>query len=114
MAISIGTVTTVKDPDNWGIAPDDRQSQVQTLDSPYVAVIDNGRCPSGDKYTGTITVSAADWATLSGYWTNRTLVPVTTPEGEALTGCRFLVKSYSRHSWAFKSYTTVTFEIWRV
>lgn len=114
MAISIGTVTTVKDPDNWGIAPDDRQSLVQLIDAPYASAIDAGRCPYGDKYKGTITVSAADWATLSGYWINRTPVPVVTPEGESLTDCRFVAKSYSRHSWLLKEYINVMFEIWRV
>lgn len=112
MAISIGTVATMKTPDDWAVIPDDRQTLVQTLDG--VVAVDAGRVETGDRYAFTGTFTPTAWAILKGYWNNRTFVPVVMPNGETLANCRVVVKGYTFADPLFKNYIKAQIEIWEV
>jgi hypothetical protein len=82
MAIKIGDVSSLGKAKNWQVIPDDRQTKVQLIDSPYNYVVDNGRRTTGDTYQFSAIFSSASWATLQTYWNNRTKVDVIPDSGE--------------------------------
>ena len=97
----IGTVTALLAPDEATVTPDDRQELVKTFSYsggvivPGVLVVDGGTVATGreDSYSG-VKFSAAGWATVLGYATDRTLVSVTGLDGVAVSNCRVRVKQY--------------------
>ena len=115
----IGTVTALLAPDESTSTPDDRQTLEKTFSYsggsivPGVLVVDGGHVATGrvDSYSG-VKFSAAGWATVLGYATNRTLVSVTGLDGVAVSNCRVRVKQYQDQ----RRFDTVTadIEIWRV
>ena len=115
----IGTVTAFLTPDEITITPDDRQEKVNTTTysggafMPSVSVIDGGMCESGQ--VGSISGAkfrAADWATIYGYWENRTPVTVSFTD-TTWTNCRIKLTRWTQ-SKKFGSVTTADIEIWRV
>ena len=98
--LTIGTVTALLAPDEATSQPDDRQELVKTFSYsggaivPGVLVVDGGAVANGrvDSYSG-VKFSAAGWATVLGYATNRTMVSVTGLDGVTAT-CRVRVKQY--------------------
>lgn len=114
MAIKIGDVYTVGRVTDWTVVPDDRQSLVQLVDSPYNMAIDNGYHENGNRYTFTCILSAADWATVKSYWISRTLITVINEDGETLTNCRVRITTYKARESFWTSYEDVGIELWRV
>lgn len=110
--IQIGTVCSVGHPDEWQLIPDDRQQLVPTIGG--VVVEDYGHCANGDKYSCTATFTSADYTTLSGYWTNRTLVTVTEEDtSQVHTNCRIVIRSV-KYPRLLPQYKQVQFEVWLV
>ena len=115
----IGTVTALLTPDEATSTPDDRQSLEKTFSYsggvivPGVLAVDGGYVASGrvDSYSG-VKFSSADWATVLGYCTARTLVSVTGLDGVAVSNCRVRYKQ-SVEQKKFNS-VTADIEIWRV
>lgn len=115
----IGTVTAMLTPDEANIQIDDRQELIKTVAYsggafvPSVCVIDGGVCAAGkvDSYSG-VKFKAADWPTVLGYSTNRTLVSVTGLDGVAESNCRVVIKQAEMQ----KKFSSVTadLQIWRV
>ena len=114
MAIKIGTVESIGHAKNWSTTPDDRQSLVKLIDSPYALVVDNGRREAGDTYGFSATFTSADFLTLRSYWTARTLVSVTTDSGETLANRRVVIKSWICTQQFEKDYVDATIELWAV
>lgn len=114
MAISIGTVTSIGKAKSWSVTPDDRQTMVPVIDSPYNIVVDNGYHESGDVYTCSATFAVSDFVVLKGYWTGRTIVNVTTDSGETLASRRIVVRGWSYPNLFEKTYMDVSLELWAV
>ena len=110
MAIKIGTVYSLSNPENETITPDDRQQTIEIMDG--VSVQDYGHIAAGDKITWTLTFSPAAWMVVKDYWNTRQLVSITDAGGETFTG-RVVIKSYSRKA-RFESHVVANIEIWRV
>lgn len=110
--IKIGTVESFNVVNPIEIMPDDRQELVQTIDGVYV--VDNGCIENGSKMQGTIILKAADWSTVKGYWTGRTLVDVTDQDDNTYLNCRIVVKSYKHYSLEYPNYWVISFEVWRI
>lgn len=116
--LQIGTVTAKVSPDAKH-TPDDRQELVKTISLtggvyvPGVAVVDAGHSASGEiiSYAGAV-FKDADWATVKGYWQNRTLVSVISVDGVTYSSCRVIVRQWTRN----KNFASVTadIDIWRV
>lgn len=114
MATKIGDVKTIGRVTDWTTTIDDRQTKVALCEEPWNAVIDNGYHENGNSFTFSGTISVADWATVKGYWTNRTLVTIVNEDGESLSSCRVLIKSYKPKEGFEKKYVSITLEIWRL
>jgi hypothetical protein len=112
MAIKIGTATSLGKVQNWTVIPDDRQTKTQTMDSPYIFIVDNGRREAGDSYQFTATFTAANWTIVKGYWMKRTLVSVVTDSGETFTNRRVIVKQWTWPAGFEKTYVNATIELW--
>ena len=116
--LQIGTVTAQLSADARH-TPDDRQELVKTITLsggvcvPSVAVVDVGNCADGEtiSYSGVV-FTATDWATVKGYWQNRTLVAVVGVDGVTYGSCRIVVRQWTHN----KHFTSVAadIEIWRV
>ena len=109
MHIRIGGVKTLS-VENWETVPDDRQETVEILGG--VAVQDYGHIEAGDKISCSVTVSAAGWNLIKGYWDNRTLVDVEDEAGNVWRDLRVVVKSW-RYVHRFPGYYELTLEFWR-
>lgn len=110
MAIKIGEVYSLSNPENETITPDDRQQTIEIIGA--VSVQDFGHVEMGDKISWTLTFSPAAWQMILWYWNNRETVSITDAGGETFTG-RVVVKSYTRKV-RFESHITANIEIWRV
>lgn len=110
--IKIGDVDSFKVVSPLEVIPDDRQELVKTLDGVYV--VDNGYLENGSKMQGTIILKSADWATVKGYWTGRTLVNVLDQDDNTYLNCRVKVNSYKHYSIEFPNHWIITFELWRI
>lgn len=108
--MQIGTVTILQN-ENLAIVPDDRQTLVKIIGG--VTVEDYGVCANGEAISVTVTLSDADWATVRGYWTNRTLVTVTLDDNTSFTG-RVVVKNITYADKLLPRYKKITMELWRV
>ena len=115
----VGTVTALRTPDDVKITPDDRQEKVQTMTYsagtwvPSAIVHDGGVCENGEVMAiSGVKFKQADWATIYGYWTGRTLVSVTDLAGTVKTGCRIVLRGWSQS----KQFATITadLEVWRI
>ena len=116
--LQIGTVTAQLSAEARH-TPDDRQEIVKTIVYsggvfvPSVVAVDGGYCADGEtiSYSGVV-FTAADWATVKGYWQGRTLVTVVGVDGATYSSCRIVVRRWTRN----KYFTSVTadIEIWRV
>ena len=111
MAIKIGDAECLQTVSPLEIIPDDRQDLVKTIDGAYV--VDNGCIANGDRLQGSVVLTNANWATVKGYWTGRTLVTVIDEDGSTLSSMRVVVKGYKRYA-RFPTYWTVNFELWRI
>ena len=60
-----------------------------------------------------VTVTAADWEKIKGYWDSRTMVSVTDEGGNILPSMRVVVKSYEYMAHFPKVYK-LSLEFWRV
>lgn len=108
--IQIGDVRTLE-VDNWQIVPDDRQQQIEIVGG--VAVQDFGHVEDGDKVSCTITVLAAGWETIKGYWDSRIPVNVSDEAGVVWEDMRVVVKSY-QYVPRFPKAVKASLEFWRV
>ena len=115
----IGSVTALFTPDEVKIMLDDRQELVQTMTysagawHPSVVVHDGGVCENGEKLIASgVKFKQSDWATIYGYWLNRTAISVTDLNGTVRTGCRLLLTGVAQS----KQFETVTcdFEVWKL
>ena len=116
--LQIGTVTAQLSADARH-TPDDRQELIKTITLsggvyvPSVTVVDAGNCEDGEtiSYSGVV-FTATGWATVKGYWQNRTLVTVVGVDGVTYSSCRIVVRQWTRN----KHFTSVAadIEIWRV
>jgi hypothetical protein len=114
MAIKIGDVQSLGKARNWNVIPDDRQTNVKLIDSPYNKALDAGRYQNGDIYQFSATFTSAAWATVQNYWNNRTKVTVITDGGETLTGMRIVVKAHTWPDQFEKTHVDATIELWGV
>ena len=90
--ITIGTVTSIKTPESFGITPDDRQELVKCING--VFPVDAGYYANGNVTAITAVFSPAAWAILKGYWLGRTRVDVVDHHGELMSSMRVVVKKY--------------------
>ena len=109
MAIRIGSVRSLSNPESETITPDDRQQTVEIIGG--VSVQDFGHIEAGDKVAWTLDFSPAAWTEIKRYWNSRIIVDVEDAGGEAFRG-RVVVKSYRRKP-RFESNITANIEIWR-
>lgn len=118
--LQIGTVTALLSPDDATLQPDDRQELVKTTSYsagafvPSAVVVDGGYLATGAimRLSG-VKFKTADWATVEGYWTSRTLVPVVDLTGNTTANCRVRVTQWIVHK-KFPSVITADLEIWQV
>ena len=110
MHIKIGGVLTL-DVENWETILDDRQQTVEILNG--VAVQDYGHIEAGDKISCSVTVSAAGWNIIKGYWDSRTLVDVEDEAGNLYANLRVVVKSW-RYVPRFPDHYDLKLEFWRL
>ena len=61
--IHIGEVRTLS-VENWQIVPDDRQQLLEIVGGAVVQ--DFGHITEGDRISGTVTITAADWEKIKG------------------------------------------------
>ena len=109
MAIKIGDVYSFARPTSWTITPDDRMSKIEIIDGVHVQ--DFGVVDAGQTIACTVRLSAANWATVKGYWTGRTLVTAVDESGTSWTNRRVVVKSWT-YVERFPAYVDVTLEFW--
>ncbi len=109
MAIRIGSVWSLSNPESETITPDDRQQTIEILGG--VSVQDFGHIEAGDKVAWTLDFSPEAWETVKGYWDSRVIVEVKDAGGVRFHG-RVVVKSYRRKP-RFESHITANIEIWR-
>lgn len=117
MAISIGTVHSLGFAKDTEFIPDDRQNLVKTFNNTNqnnVVVEDYGVCANGEVISLSATFSSADYTTLKGYWSNRTLVTVTLEDGTVINNARIVIKRTQFYDAMLSGYKTVQLEIWRV
>lgn len=97
--------------ENWEVIPDDRQQILEIVGGALVQ--DFGHIEAGDRISCTVTVRAADWEKIKGYWDSRSMVRVMDEGGNILPSMRVVVKSYAYMAHFSKAYR-VTLEFWRV
>lgn len=117
MAINIGTVRSLGNTDGLQVTPDDRQQLVKTVTSAgvaSVAVEDNGVVANGEVISLSAVFSAADYVTLSGYWTNRTKVTVVLDDGSTISNARIVIKNVQYYDNMLSSFKLVQLEVWRI
>lgn len=117
MAINIGTVKSIGKTEGLQIIPDDRQELVKTVTSAgasSVAVEDAGYVADGQVISLSAVFSDADFNTLSGYWTARTLVTVVLDDGTTISNARIVIKGYQYYDKLINTYKLVNLEIWKV
>lgn len=111
IAIKIGDVYSLANPQDEIITPDDRQETLEIIGS--VVVQDFGRVELGDKISWTLQFWKNDWNKIIGYWSNRELVEITDAAGETFYA-RVVVRSYSR-IYKFENLAVeAKIELWRV
>ena len=108
--IQIGEVQTLS-VENWQIVPDDRQQLLEIVGGAVVQ--DFGHITEGDRVSCSVTVTAADWEKIKGYWDSRAMVSVRDEGGNLLPSVRVLVKSYEYMAHFPKVYK-LSLEFWRV
>lgn len=108
--ITIGTVQSIREPENYAVTPDDRQELVKCING--VFPVDAGNYPEGDIFSFTAIFNPASWTILQGYWIGRIKVQVTDMHNVTMTNMRIIIKKYEyvkKHN-----FWQITFEIWRV
>lgn len=110
MAISIGMARTLRRPDNWEVAPDDRQFRHETIGDIYVA--DHGIVETGETIRFSAVFNLSNWALVKGYWYDRTMVNVTTQGGANLGQRRVRVLKYKEVERFENKYIEATIELW--
>jgi hypothetical protein len=111
------TIKSVGRTSDLETTPDDRQTLVKTVTSAgagSVVVEDYGVVANGEVVALNANWSAADYATLKGYWSNRTKVNITLDDGTTISNARIVIKGVSYADDVLNSYKKVNFEIWRV
>lgn len=108
--IQIGTAKSLKEPDNFGVNPDDRQELIKCVNGVFPS--DGGNYPEGDIFSLTAIFSPAAWETVKAYWIGRTKVTVIDAKGVSMEDMRVVVKKYE-HVKRF-IYWQVNIELWRV
>ena len=118
--ITIGTATSIGNPDSSGVNPDDRQELVKTLTysggafAASAFVVDMGHAAAGDVLTFTgVSFTAANWELVKAAWLARTLVSVSDGAGNTLANCRVKVTKYNNIP-KFAGFVAADFEVWRV
>lgn len=91
MPISIGTLQTFKNPDNWKVKPDNRKVRTELYNG-YI-VQDFGMC--GNIITCNAVFSKANFETLQGYANAGTEVTVTDHKGTAYSGCTVVIDDWN-------------------
>ena len=107
--IAIGSVKTLE-VENWQIVPDDRQEQIEIVGG--VAVQDFGHIEEGDRISCSVTVLAAGWEIIKGYWDARQPVDISDEAGVVWKNMRVVVKSYE-YVPHFPKAIKATLEFWR-
>ena len=108
--IKIGAITSMREPENHDITPDDRQEMVKCING--VFVVDAGYCAEGEIVAVTAIFSPSAWATLKDYWIKRIRADVIDHNGEFYPSMRVVVKKYGyvkKHK-----FWQITLELWRV
>lgn len=113
MVINIGAAKSFKTPDSWDSTPDDRQEKIEIVGGVHVE--DLGVVDAGETVTCQAIFDASNWETIKGYWTDRTMVSVTDPAGNALGSRRVVVKGFGYTGIKKKpKFYNVKLELWRV
>ena len=118
--ITIGSATSIGNPDSSGTNPDDRQELVKTLSysggvfTGTAFALDMGHVAAGDVLTFTgVSFTAANWALVKAAWLGRTLVSVGDGAGNTLANCRVKVTKYNNIP-KFAGFVAADLEVWRV
>ena len=115
----IGTVAATLTPDEIRNTPDDRQELIKTVEHtggafvPSVAVFDGGCCDAGQiMAVSGVKFSAANFATIKGYFDQRTAVSVTDLNGVQTSNCRIVLRQWTEN----KRFDIITadLEVWRI
>ena len=110
--VTIGSVRSVGRSKDFETAPDDRQELVKIIGG--VTVEDYGVVDDGEIISFSAIFSAADYETLKGYWSSRTLVPVILDDGRTINNARVVIRRTTYADDLLNSYKNVQIEIWRV
>lgn len=100
----------MREPDSFGITPDDRQELIKCINGVYPA--DGGNYPEGDIFALTAVFSPLSWEVVKAYWQDRTKVTVIDAQGTTMTDVRVVVKKYE-HVKKHK-FWQINLELWRV
>lgn len=111
-SVQIGTVTVIKSINHMKIIPDDRQKILQISGGNWVE--DYGHIASGDRLSNEFILTTAGWATVKGYWLNRTPVSITDEDNTVYNSRRVVVKSYQVENRMFPDYYRVELEFWNI
>ena len=110
MAVKIGDVYSMLDPEGENITLDDRQIRIETMNG--VVVQDFGYHPEGDTIEWTLQFWEKDWQIIRQYATNRTFVEVR--DGDEMFFARIVIKSYEKIKWFRNLAVKTKVELWRV
>ena len=110
--VTIGSVKSLGRSNGLELVPDDRQELVKIIGG--VTVEDYGEVNDGEVISFSAVFSAADYETLKGYWSSRTLVPVILDDGRAIQNARVVIRRASYADDLLNSYKNVQLEIWRI
>lgn len=105
------TVSSLSDPENEQITPDDRQQTIEVVGG--VVVQDYGHIAAGDKTAWTIVFPSAAWAQIVAWWDARTRVSIVDAAGDVFQA-RIVVKSYSRVPRFAEKAVAAQIELWAV
>jgi len=108
--ITIGTVKSMREPESFGVTPDDRQELIKCINGVFVA--DGGYYTDGDIIALTAVFKPSAWEVIKTYWQKRTKVTVIDVHGTTMTNMRVVIK---KHEYVKKhNICNVNLELWRV
>ena len=111
MKIKINNIESFRSPESTNYSVDDRIERIPLINGNCVQ--DYGYIGSGDYFTVSAIFKKADFWSIVGLWSNRTLVTYTDDGGTVWEGMRIVIRSY-QYVAKYPDYVTLNFEMWRV
>lgn len=100
----------MREPESFGVTPDDRQEIVKCINGIYLN--DAGNYPEGDIISITTVFDPVAWAVIKSYWQDRTKVIIIDAKDVTMQDMRVVVKKYEyvrKHN-----FWNVNLELWGV